>query len=163
MLRSYVIWAVFCRNVAAYFSSVLGYLFIVVFVLAMASYAYTPMFFANNVATLDQLNNVFPWLLLFIVPAITMSAWADEKKLGTEELLFTLPAADVEILLGKYFSVLAVYSIALAFSLCQLFVLGLYADPDWGLLFATYVGYWLARSEERRVGKECRSRWSPYH
>ena len=144
MLRCHVIWAVFCRNVAAYFSGVLGYLFIVVFVLAMASYAYTPEFFANNVATLDQLNEVFPWLLLFIVPAITMSAWADEKKLGTEELLFTLPVSDVEILLGKYFSVLAVYSIALVFSLGQLFVLGLYADPDWGLLFATYVGYWLA-------------------
>ena len=144
MFRCHVTWAIFRRNVISYFSGVLGYLFIVVFVVSASALAYTSRFFANNVATLDQLNEVFPLLLLFIVPAITMSAWADEKKLGTEELLFTLPATDVEILLGKYLSVLAVYSVALGFSLFQLPVLGWYADPDWGLLFATYFGYWLA-------------------
>lgn len=144
MLRSHVIWAVFKRNVLSYFSGVLGYLFIVVFVVAAAFLAFTPQFFANNLANLDQLNEVFPLLLLFIVPAITMGAWADEKKLGTDELLFTLPASDVEILLGKYLAVLAVYSIALLFSTFQLFVLGWYADPDWGLLATTYFGYWLS-------------------
>ena len=112
-MRSHVILAVFKRNVASYFNSVLGYLFIVVFVVAGAALAFSPQFFTNNLATLDQLNEWFPMLLLFLVPAITMGAWSDEKRSGTEELLFTLPASDVEILLGKYLAVLSVYSVAL--------------------------------------------------
>ena len=144
MLRKHVVLAVFKRNLLSYFSGVLGYLFIVVFVVAGAAAAFSPQFFTNNLATLDQLSEYYPLLLLFIVPAITMNAWADEKKLGTDELLFTLPAMDLEILLGKYFSAVAVYTVALGFSLTQLGVLAYYADPDWGLLFSTYFGYWLA-------------------
>jgi len=143
-LRSHVILAVFKRNLASYFSSVLGYLFIIVFVVAGAFFAFDEQFFTNNLANLDQLSADFPLLLLFIIPAITMTTWADEKKLGTDELLFTLPASDVEILLGKYLSVLTVYGVALLFSITHLFVLGFYADPDWGLLFATFVGYFVA-------------------
>ncbi len=144
MLRRHVILAVFKRNVASYFSGVLGYLFIIVFVVASAAVAFNPQFFTNNLANLDQLSLYFPSLLLFIIPAITMAAWADEKKLGTDELLFTLPATDLEILLGKYLAVLAVYTIALLFSVTQLGVLAYYADPDWGLLITSYFGYWLA-------------------
>jgi ABC-2 type transport system permease protein len=144
VLRWHVVSAVFRRNVASYFSGVLGYLFIIAFVVAGALLAFRPQFFTNNVATLDQLSEGFPMLLLFLVPAITMSAWADEKKLGTDELLFTLPATDLEILLGKYFAVLAVYSIALAFSLTHLLVLRSIGRPDLGVAFTTYLGYWLA-------------------
>lgn len=144
MLRSHVIKAVFWRNLASYFSGVLGYLFIVVFVVACAAAAFSPRFFTNNLATLDQLSELFPMLLLFIVPAVTMTSWAEEKRQGTDELLFTLPAQDFEVLLGKYFAMLAVYTVALAFSGFNLFVMEVYADPDWGLLFTTYLGYWLA-------------------
>jgi ABC-2 type transport system permease protein len=139
-----VVSAVFRRNVASYFSGVLGYLFIIAFVVAGGLLAFRPQFFTNNVASLDQLSEGFPMLLLFLIPAITMSAWADEKKLGTDELLFTLPASDLEILLGKYFAVLAVYSVALAFSLTHLIVLRFIGNPDLGVAFATYLGYWFA-------------------
>jgi ABC-2 type transport system permease protein len=144
MSRNHVILAVFKRNVQSYFSGVLGYLFIVAFVVAAASFTFSAQFFTKNVANLDQLTEWFPTLLLFLIPAITMSAWADENKLGTAELLFTLPASDGEILLGKYLAVLAVYTVALGFSVTQLFVLGYIGDPDWGLIFSTYFGYWLA-------------------
>jgi len=144
MLKSHVIKAVFWRNLASYFSGILGYLFIVVFVVACAAAAFSPRFFTNNIATLDQLSEYFPMLLLFIVPAVTMTSWAEEKRQGTDELLFTLPAADFEILLGKYLSMLAVYSVALVFSGFNLVMLERYADPDWGLLCTTYFGYWLA-------------------
>lgn len=143
-MRTHVISAVFKRNVASYFSGVLGYLFIVVFVVAGAFLAFDSEFFANNLCNLDRLSARFPLLLLFIVPAITMTAWADEKKTGTDELLFTLPARDFEILAGKYLAVLAVYSIALLFSLTHVVVLCFLGQPDWGLLFATYLGYWLS-------------------
>jgi ABC-2 type transport system permease protein len=144
MLRTHVILSVFRRNFWSYFSGVIGYLFIVAFVLAGALLAFREEFFSDNVASLDKLNAYFPHLLLFIIPAITMGVWSEEKKLGTDELLFTLPVSDLEVLLGKYLSVVAVYSVVLLFSLTNTVVLQFIGDPDWGLIAATYLGYWLA-------------------
>ncbi|MCA9079970.1 MAG: Gldg family protein [Planctomycetaceae bacterium] len=143
-MRFHVISAVFNRNVASYFSGVLGYLFIIVFVVAGAFLAFNEQFFTDNLCTLDQLSTHFPLLLLFIVPAITMTTWADERKVGTDELLFTLPATDVEILIGKYLAVLAVYTVALGFSLSHAVVLQWLGSPDPWLLLSTYFGYWFA-------------------
>ncbi len=144
MLRNNVVLAVFKRNVQSYFSGVLGYLFIVVFVVAGAFAAFNQQFFANNQANLDQLSLWYPLPLLFMIPAITMGVWADEKKMGTDELLFTLPASDTEILLGKFLAALAVYTIALLFSVTHILVLWRIGNPDMGLMFTTYFSYWLA-------------------
>ena len=143
-MRSHVILAVFKRNFWSYFSGVIGYLFIVVFVFLGAFAAFQEKFFANNVASLAQLNEWFPQLLLFIVPAITMSIWSEERKLGTEELLFTLPVSDLEVLIGKYLAVVSVYTVALGFSLTNVLILNWIGSPDPGLIFTTYLGYWLA-------------------
>ncbi|MAT16661.1 MAG: ABC transporter permease [Planctomyces sp.] len=152
MLRMHVLKAVFQRNVQSYFSSALGYLIIVVFVVAGAFLAFNPLFFTNNLANLDQLSTYYPMLLLFLIPAITMSTWSEEKKLGTEELLFTLPASDVEILLGKYLASLAVYTAALLFSISHVIVLMVIGEPDIPLTIATYFGYWLAGAALISVG-----------
>jgi len=151
-LRSQVVLSVFKRNFSSYFSGVLGYLFIIVFVVAGAAMAFNANFFTSNVPTLDQLTEGFPLLLLFLVPAITMTVWADERKQGTDELLFTLPITDLEVLLGKYMAVVAVYSVSLIFSLAYVVVLEFLGDPDWGLLFTTYFGYWIAGSAMLSAG-----------
>jgi len=143
-MRVHTISAIFRRNVQSYFSGLLGYLIIIAFVFVCSLLAFNEQFFGNNLATLDQLSRPFPLLLLFLVPAITMSVWADERKASTDELLFTLPASDTEVLLGKYLSVLAVYSIALLFSMTILIVLNRLGHPDWGTVCSTYFGYWLA-------------------
>ncbi len=147
--------AVFWRTFTSYFSGVLGYLFIVAFTVAASLLAFDTAFFAANLATLDRLSAGFPVLLLFLVPAITMTAWADERKTGTDELLFTLPARESDVLLGKYLAVLAVYTVALAFSLTNLLVLSAIGDPDWGPVATTYLGYWLVGAALCAAGLLC--------
>ncbi len=143
-IRFRTIWAVLKRNFRSYFSSPTGYVFITVFVVATGFVAfYGESFFAANVADLAALNRWMPWLLVIFVPAVTMGSWSEERKLGTHELLLTLPVRDIEVVLGKYLAALAVYTVSLAFSLAHALVLVSLGRPDPGLLLANYVGYWL--------------------
>jgi len=153
-MNTKVLQAVLKRNVISYFANPTGYVFICVFVLLSTISAFWPNdFFNANLANLDQLNKWFPFIMLVFIPAITMAIWADERRQGTDELLLTIPAGDLEIVLGKYLAAVLIYSVSLAFSLlCNYAVLAFLGEPDLGLLVATYLGYWFVGLAMLSVG-----------
>lgn len=138
------IGAIAGKELRSFLGNPTGYVFLTLFIVASAAAAFlTDTFFGRNLADLATLNRWIPAILMFFVPAITMNLWADERRSGTDELLLTLPVRDTEVVLGKFFGALGVYTVGLLFSLANVVVLAYLGEPDGGLMFATYFGYWL--------------------
>ncbi|OYW10108.1 MAG: ABC transporter permease, partial [Rhodospirillales bacterium 12-71-4] len=106
---------VFRRELAGYFATPVAYVFIVIFLVMAGALTFTlGNFFTRSQADLQPFFTFVPWLFLFLVPALTMRLWAEERRLGTIELLLTLPLAQWEAVVGKFLAAWAFCGIALA-------------------------------------------------
>lgn len=133
------VWTITKKELRSYFNSPLAYIFIDVF-LVVNAWLFFQNYFLIGQADMRSFFSLIPWLFLFLVPAITMRVWAEEKKLGTAELLLTLPIKDVYIVLGKYLGSLLFLAITLALTFMIPVVVTWSGSADLGVIFASYIG-----------------------
>jgi len=134
-------WSVLKREFAGYFATPLAYVFIVIFLLATGIFTfYIGDFFSRGQADLKAFFSFHPWLYLFLIPAISMRLWAEERRSGTMELLITLPIPLSSAVLGKFLAAWAFTAIALALTFPIWITVNILGDPDNGVIVAGYIG-----------------------
>jgi ABC-2 type transport system permease protein len=129
------------RELAAYFESPVAYVFLVIFLLLAGFFTFTfGGFFERGEASLASFFNWLPWLFLFLVPAAGMRLWSEERRMGTIELLFTMPVATWQAIAGKFLASWAFLVIALALTFPIVVTVNWLGDPDNGVIACGYLG-----------------------
>ncbi|GAB5558539.1 MAG: ABC transporter permease subunit [Synoicihabitans sp.] len=132
---------IFKREFLGYFRSPVAYVFLVVFLMAAVGLAFfLGRFFDAGQASLESFFIFHPWLFLFLIPAVGMRLWSEEKRTGTVELLFTLPITTLDAVLGKYLAAWAFLCTAIALTFPMAITVGYLGDPDWGIIWTSYLG-----------------------
>lgn len=131
----------FRRELRSYFATPVAYVFIVIFLLLSGSFTfYLGGFFERGQADLEPFFHFHPWLYLFLVPAVAMRLWADERKSGTIELLLTLPITMWQAVFAKFLAAWCFIAIALALTFPIWITVNYLGDPDNGVIVTSYLG-----------------------
>jgi len=129
------------RELGGYFASPIAFVFIVIFLLLSGFFTFMVAgFFENGEATLTTFFVWLPWLYLFLVPAVGMRIWSEERRLGTIELLLTMPIAAWQAILGKFLASWAVIALAVLLTFPFVLTVNFLGHPDNGVIFASYLG-----------------------
>jgi len=133
--------AIIKRELQGYFSTPIAYVFIVIFLILSGVFAfYLGGLYERNQADLSSFFNFHPWLYLFLVPAVSMRMWSEERRSGNIELLMTLPVKQWHLVLGKFFSSWIFIAISLFLTFPIWISINYLGDPDNGLIIASYIG-----------------------
>jgi ABC-2 type transport system permease protein len=130
---------IYRRELQGYFNSPIAYIFMVVFLL-LSSWLFFRGYFLFGQADLRPFFGLLPWVFLFFVPAISMRLWAEERKLGTAELLMTLPVRDEEVILGKFLAGLTLVTATVFLSFPLVLVTAHLGDLDPGPVVGGFLG-----------------------
>lgn len=134
----------FKREFLGYFRSPVAYVFLVAFVLASTAMAlYLGNLLKTNDASMRTLFHYQPWIFLVFIPAIGMRLWAEEKRSGTWELLFTLPVTPIQAVLGKFIAAWAFVLLAICLTVSMVITITILGNPDWGPILTGYFGLFL--------------------
>jgi ABC-2 type transport system permease protein len=129
------------RELVAYFATPVAYVFIIIFLAVSAALTfYVGGFFERGQAALDTFFTFHPWLFLFLIPAVGMRLWAEERKTGTIELLTTMPVTTTAAVIGKFLAAWAFIAAALALTAPMWLTVNVLGEPDNGVILASYVG-----------------------
>ncbi|MFO0724587.1 MAG: Gldg family protein [Myxococcota bacterium] len=141
------------KELRSFFSSPVAFIFIGVF-LAVTLFAFFTyeQFFVRNLADIRPLFTWLPVLLIFLVSALSMGLWSDEHRLGTLEVLFTLPVEIRKLVLGKFLGGMGVITIALALTLSVPITVARMGDLDFGPVFGGYLAAWLLAGAYLSIG-----------
>lgn len=132
------------RELSAYFASPVAYVFIVIFLLLAGFFTFMAGgFFEQNQASLTSFFVWHPWLYLFLVPAVGMRLWSEERRMGTIELLLTMPITAWEAIVGKFLASWLFLALALICTFPVILTVNYLGNPDNGVIFATYIGSFL--------------------
>lgn len=132
---------VFKREFLGYFRSPVGYVFLAIFNLAATVLTFFAMdFFRSDEASLRLFFESLPLMFIFFVPAAGMRLWAEERRSGSIELLFTLPLTTAEAVLGKFLAAWAFITLGVLTTFPFVVTVAYLGDPDWGVLFSSYLG-----------------------
>jgi ABC-2 type transport system permease protein len=145
--------AVFKRELKSYFSTPIAYVFIVIFLMLSGVFTfYFGGFYEGGQADLTAFFYWHPWLYLFLVPALSMRLWAEERKSGSIELLMTLPLEVWQSVLGKFLAAWIFTGIAIALTFPIWITVNYLGDPDNGVILAAYIGSFLMAGGFLAVG-----------
>ena len=141
------------RELISYFATPVAYVFITIFLLLSGLFTfYLGNFFEIGQASLGSFFEWHPWLYLFLVPAITMRLWSEEKKSGTIELLTTLPVSTLNIVLGKFMAAWLFTLLALVLTFPIWITVNYLGNPDNGVVMASYLGSFLMSGGYLSIG-----------
>lgn len=133
--------AIFKRELRAYFATPVAYVFIVIFLFLTGIFTfYLGGFYERNQADLEPFFRFHPWLYLFLIPAIAMRLWSEERKTGTIEMLMTLPVTLGEAVIGKFLAAWCFTAIALALTFPMWITVNFLGDPDNEVILFGYLG-----------------------
>ncbi|HMU90827.1 MAG: heme exporter protein CcmB [Pseudomonadales bacterium] len=141
------------RELASYFATPLAYIFIVIFLVVASVFAFSVgNLYEMGQADLLNFFNFHPWLYLFLIPALAMRLWAEERKTGSIELLLTLPIRLHEAVLGKFLAAWLFSGLALLLTFPIWITVNYLGDPDNGIILASYLGSWLMAGAFLAIG-----------
>ncbi len=132
--------AVFKRELKSYFTTPVAYVFLVVFLFFSGYLTFKQGFFEIRQADMQVFFMNMPLLFVFLVPATSMRLWSDERKIGSIELLLTLPITVTQAVLGKFLAAWLFLIIALALTFPMVITVSYLGDPDAGLIIMGYLG-----------------------
>ncbi len=138
------IWCITKRELSGYFSSPVAYVFIVIFLLFANFFSFMlGGLFERGQANLESFFTWHPWLFMVLVPAVGMRLWAEERRLGTLELLLTMPITPWQAIVGKFLASWIFLGLALLLTFPIVFTVNFLGSPDNGVIIAGYIGSFL--------------------